>query len=358
MNMTGKKMYFNLFKIAFLLSFINVSVFQIGLCENCNTNTTLPHTQTHDKTNKSPTTRPVDEAQIRDTRFRRAANSGRRDRCNTSQCTGNHTLFEKIDEYYNCYCDNACYETFQDCCPDFVKTCGEQKKTNTKNSQPLWKCLAVGNWDLTHYNLYESCYLHGLSGIWMIAKCSKNWALSETRTRCENAPAKFSFPVEDYLPVVSKNGLTYRNKHCAECNEETSYETWRIVVEGSTTPPEQYNLDDKLRFVSGNGGKIVHIGPGWGMPRRYCAGVKYKDNCLNTSHPAYNDCLNGAVERVGDWERGYFKNHACALCNREGTTDFISNFIHCHMYYAPEAFSTVFSAKKQPIVVNQLLING
>ena len=362
MNMTVKKMYFNLFKIAFLLSFINVSVFQIGLCENCNKNTTLPHTQTHDKTSKPSTTRPVDEAQIRDTRFRRAANSGRRDRCNTSQCTGNHTLFEKIDEYYNCYCDNVCYETFQDCCPDriVVLTCGEQKKTNTKNSQPLWKCLAVGNWDNSDYSTTESCHLLGLSGIWMIANCSRNWALDETRTKCENAPKHFSYPVENYLPVVGKNGFTYRNKHCAVCNEETSYETWRIAVEGSTTPPEQYNLDDKLRFATGNGGEIVRIGPGSGMPRRYCAGARYKDKCLNTSHPAYNDCLNGAVEIVGDWERGYFKNHACALCNREGTTDFKNIFKLCSPDFAPEAFSTVFSVKKQPNsgepTVNQRLI--
>ena len=299
MNVTGKKMYFNLFKIAFLLSFINVSVFQIALCENFNTNTTLPHTQTHDKTNKTSTTRPVDEAQNRDPRFRRAANSGRRNRCNTSQCAENHTLFEKID-HYNCYCDNACYETFQDCCPDFVKTCGEQKKTNTKNSQPLWKCLAVGNWN-TSYNEGSDTYCGplGPSGIWMIAKCSRNWTLDETRTRCENAPKIFSFPVEDFLPVVGKNGFTYRNKHCAECNEETSYKTWEIVAKGLITPPEEYNLDDKLRFVLENGGEIRHTGPEKHSPRRYCADARYVDSCSNTSHSAYQECLNGPVETVG-----------------------------------------------------------
>ena len=137
MNMTSKKMYFNLFKIAFLLSFINVSIFQVALCQNFNKNTTIPNIQARDKTNTSSTTRPVNEARIQDTRFQRATNSERRDKCGTAlQCTGNDTLFENI-QYYNCYCDNACYETFQDCCPDFVKICGEQKKTNTKNSQAL-----------------------------------------------------------------------------------------------------------------------------------------------------------------------------------------------------------------------------
>ena len=358
------KMYF-----VVLLALINFSVCKIALCENVELRSQLepeksktsPDDQILETISLSSMTRPVNEAPIQDTIFRWAESSGDRYKCNIFfQCTGNHTLFENIHEYCNCYCDNACYETFQDCCPDFVKTCGEQKKTNTKNSQPLWKCLAVGNWDLTHYNLYESCYLYGLSGIWMIANCSKNWALNETRTRCENAPAKFSFPVEDFLPVVGKNGFTYRNKHCAECNEETSYETWRIAVQGSTTPPEQYNLDDQLRFVLGNGGEIVHIGPGWGVPRRYCAGVRYKDNCLNTSHSAYNDCLNGAVEMVRGWERRYFKSHACALCNGEWAAYRVRDFESCYSYYAPEAFSTVFNAQKQPnsneITVNKLLM--
>ena len=281
-----------------------------------NFNVFTPDSQVHEKTNaSSERKRPGSEAPIKDTRFRRAANSGRRDKCGTTlQCTGNDTLFEKIDEYYNCYCDNECYETFQDCCPDFVKTCGEQKKTKTKNSQPLWKCLAVGDWNKNSY-----CHLFGPSGIWMIANCSRNSALDDIRTRCENAPEKFSFPVEDFLPVVGKNGFTYRNKHCAECNEETNYQSWEIVLEGPITPPKEYNLDDRLRFVLTNNGNIKKIAPAIAMPRRYCAIATYKYSCSNTSHWAYEECLNGPVETVGDWVRGYFKNEACALCNGETT---------------------------------------
>ena len=88
----------------------------------------------------------------------------------------------------------------------------------------------------------------------MIVNCSRNWALDETRTRCENAPEKFSFPVEDYLPVVGKNGFTYRNKHCAECNGEMSYQSWYIEAQGPIKPPEEYNLDDRLQFILEHGG--------------------------------------------------------------------------------------------------------
>ena len=153
----------------------------------------------------------------------------------------------------------------------------------------------------------------------MIANCSRNWALDETRTRCENAPETFSFPVEDFLPVVGKNGFTYRNKHCAECNEETSYKSWEIVVTGPITPPKEFNLDDRLRFVLENGGEIRRTGPGADIPRRYCADARYVHSCSNTSHSAYQECLNGPVETVGDWDRGYFKNEAYALCNGEIT---------------------------------------
>ena len=344
--MTSKKMYFNLFKIAFLLSFINVSVFQIALCQIFKKNTTIPHVQTHDKTNTFSTTRPVNEARIQDTRFRRAINSEHRDKCGTaSQCRGNNTLFENVNSYYNCYCDNACYETFQDCCPDFVGTCGEQKKTNTRNSQQQWKCLAVKGSALGSID----CSLRGSSGIWMIANCSRNWALDETRTRCENPSETFSYPVEDFLPLVAKNGFTYRNKHCAECNGQTSYKTWRIVVKGLVTPPKRYKLDDKLRFLLANGGYIRNIGPSRDMPRRYCAGATYMDSCFNTSHWAYQECLNGAVERVGSWRTGFFKNFACALCNEEITAfkDRNTRRRSCLKSKFSEGFSIVFTAEKQ-----------
>ena len=345
MNIAKRKMYFNTFKFVLLFG---LSVFTVVFCRNFNfyEGKTTRNIQMHETPDVPLTTRPVNEARSQDTRFRRATSSGRRDKCGTSsQCTGYDTLFENVSSYYNCYCDNACYKTFQDCCPDFVKTCGEQKKTNTKHSQPLWKCLAVGNWD-TSYNEGSDtqCDLKGPTGIWMIANCSRNWVLDKTKARCENAPKTFSFPVENFLPVVGKNGFTYRNKHCAECNEETSYKTWEIVAKGLITPPEEYNLDDRLRFVLENGGEIRHTGPGKHMPRRYCAGTRYVDSCSNTSHSAYQECLNGPVETVGDWLSGYFKNEACALCNGETTVfkDGERSMEICSVRGLPQRLSIVF----------------
>ena len=281
-----------------------LALIKIALCENFELNKTqTADIHLHATTDLSSTTPPDHKVQIQNKWLR----------CGTSsKCTGKDTLFEKFGTYYNCYCDNACYETFQDCCSDFVKTCGEQKKTNTKNSQPLWKCLAV---------LYDyDCEMDGLRGIWMIANCSRNWPLDETRTRCENAPKKISFPVEDYLPVVGKNGFTYRNKHCAECNKETRFQTWKVFVTTPVMPPKEYNLDAKLWFVLANWEYIDYIGPRRDIPRRFCSQETYVDSCFNTSHSAYQECLNGPVEPVTGRPRGYFKNKACALCNGETTT--------------------------------------
>ena len=78
-------------------------------------------------------------------RIRRAiiTNGESRKMCSTSsQCSGNQTVFDTTSNHYNCYCDNACYETFKDCCPDFVKTCGPQQETR-ENSQTAWKCVKI-----------------------------------------------------------------------------------------------------------------------------------------------------------------------------------------------------------------------
>ena len=329
---------------------MNYSVLKIALCKNVelDKSKTTVDIQFYYTIESSSATRTVKKGPVQHKRFRRATNSEHREQCKTAlQCTGNYTLFEKTDDYYNCYCDNACYETFKDCCPDFVKTCGAQKKTNTKNSQRLWKCLAVGDWNAHYQNVDTYCRLNGPSGIWMIANCSRNWALDETKTRCENAPDKFSFPVEDFLPVVGKNGFTYRNKHCAECNKETSYQSWDIVLEGPVTPPKEYNLDDRLRFVSENREKIRPTKPGKHMPRRYCAGARYADSCPNTSHPAYQECLNGPVETVGDSNRGYFKNEACTLCNENTTISEERTWLVCSADSATEIFLMVLTVCKQ-----------
>ena len=312
MSIISAKMYFNVCKVTALLILIIFCVCKVAQCENINPDESkmTSDAQIDENTDLFSVKRPFNEADM--VRFRRAVNSKTRERCETaSQCTGNQTLFETTSTYYNCHCDNACYETFQDCCPDFVKTCGEQRKTTGKNSQSLWKCV-----ELDRSNLGRGgCFLKGPVGIWMITNCSNGWPFDETRAKCENASEKFSYPVEDFLPVVSEHGFTYRNKFCGVCNGEKSYQTWDVVVRGFITPPKRYNIDERIRFALANQGYIQNIVPGVELARRYCAGAKYTDNCSNKTHPDYAKCKDGPVETVGNPSRGYFKNNACAFCN-------------------------------------------
>ena len=43
----------------------------------------------------------------------------------SNQCTGRKTVFKNE---LACYYDNACFETFYDCCDDYEKCCGKQTK--------------------------------------------------------------------------------------------------------------------------------------------------------------------------------------------------------------------------------------
>ena len=36
----------------------------------------------------------------------------------------------------------------------------------------------------------------------MVWSSAKAWHLNETKLKCENAPERFSYPVEDFLPVL------------------------------------------------------------------------------------------------------------------------------------------------------------
>ena len=274
-------------------------------------------------------------------RYRREARSGLRNSCKqSSQCSNNKTRFDTTSVNYNCYCDSACYETFQDCCSDYVENCGHQKRPKPNAMlEPLWKCLKP---DKTRLG-YEHCWLEGPVGIWMVVTCLRKWPFDETRAKCENSTQKFSHPIEDFLPVVGQNEFTYRNKHCALCNGEKVYKNWDVSVKGFTTPPESFNLDDKLKFILANRGYIRYIAPGVNLPRRYCAGEKYINNCTFQFHPAYTRCINGPVETVRSSNGLYYKNVPCAFCNGESSLQKRRSESMCGAPGFAEGLSIVFS---------------
>ncbi len=230
------------------------------------------------------------------------------------KCSGNKTVFD-YGPVTSCFYDHACFEVFSDCCPDYRKKCGRQESKGTKWSASIWKCIES-------FNPIRPCAIRGVTGVWMIYKCPVDASFDKLRAKCENAASEFSYPLENYIPVVGTNSLTYRNKHCALCNGVKNYTSWDVRVRTYVVPPEHFDLDSRLKFISENGG---HIGPvllAEQQPRRYCYGRNYIDNCTSTNHTSYKACIEGPVEVVSGPNETYFKNTECAACNG------YPNFVH------------------------------
>ena len=228
----------------------------------------------------------------RNTRFRRFWHSAAN--CSESQCFGNETQFNDFD---GCKCDEACYKTFSDCCPNYESVCGRQEPLAVKTTP--WKCVKR----------------KGI-GYWMISRCPADWRLGQKlKTRCENAPSELSFPAEDFIPVTVATGETYQNRHCALCHGVKNYTSWQIRMETYVVPPDELDLDRQLKFVLDNGGTVdIKRGP----RLRSCPNTFIKE-CNSTDQKLYRGCVHGPVEVVGDpfsgYEPVYFKNRACAICN-------------------------------------------
>ena len=168
----------------------------------------------------------------------------------------------------SCYYDRACYTIFSDCCSDYEKHCGRQELPEPETS--VWKCV--------DWKWHESCSIEGVTGVWMVYKCPTDWSVEESRSRCENAPPKFSlqfsYPIEDHIPVIGTNGYTFRNEFCALCNGMKKYTAWNLGVSSPIVPPEGLDLNSKLKFIDKNGGKIDHISLRNEQPRRFCLRTK------------------------------------------------------------------------------------
>ena len=223
------------------------------------------------------------------------------------QCTGNKTVF-RVENTNYCSCDDACFNIFSDCCTDYKRHCGPQK---LKNPEPIWRCVEFS------WSPIWPCVIEGVTGVWMIYKCPADRPFDELTRKCENAPSEFSYPVENFIPVVGVNNKTFRNKYCALCNGIKNFTTWNVGVSTHVIPPDESDIDMKLKFIENNGGKIDHVSPRAEQPRRYCFGRNYVDNCSSTDPRLVQGCVKGPIEVVTSTtgKYTYYKNFPCALCN-------------------------------------------
>ena len=236
-----------------------------------------------------------------------------------------------------CFYDRSCFTIFSDCCHNYEERCGPQKFYEPKTS--VWKCV--------DWRWHQSCTIEGVTGVWMVYKCPPDWSVKESRSRCENAPPKFSlqfsYPIEDHIPVLGTNGYTFRNEFCALCNGMKNYTAWNLGVSSPVLPPERLDLNSKLKFIEKNGGRIDHISLRNEQPRRFCYGRNYIDNCSLTNDTSYKACVKGPVAIVNSGKLR-FKNTACAKCNGYPGLTEISSKGKCGVPRS-ETFSLVFNLK-------------
>ena len=227
-----------------------------------------------------------------------------------STCSGNKTIFGNRSNSNTCFYDHACFELFSDCCWDYREKCGEQESKGSKWPKSMWKCVEL-------FQPIYPCIVVGAPGVWMIHKCPADATLDKLRAKCENISAKFSYPAEDYIPVVGTDSVSYRNKHCALCNGVENFTSWDVRVEAHVVPPTHMDLDSGLKFIEQNGGFIegIQISLEDVLPRRYCYGKNFVDNCPTKHLKSSRACVEGPVEVVTNSMNVHFKNAECANCS-------------------------------------------
>ena len=125
----------------------------------------------------------------------------------SGRCMGNGTDF-RSDENLACYCDTVCYEIFNDCCADYTKYCGVQKRGDITVKKFNWTCEPFGHFKSNQQFLASD-------GIWVISRCADDWSFDKTRSNCEDLTSflRQASDISRYIPAVSGN-LTFGTFFC------------------------------------------------------------------------------------------------------------------------------------------------
>ena len=206
-----------------------------------------------------------------------------------------------------CYCDSKC-ESFQDCCYDYSSVCRTERKENAtkpnENHSLSWSCVSLG----------KPSYL-------MKTNCSRSWLNNEIASFCVHPPSHLnSSTYMDFFPVLGADNNTYRNRHCAQCNFQNTFEFWTFNVSLSFQPVGFWTFEEFIDFIVEMEENKIHnaVVPKLRMPRRYCR--QPIANCpFYFAFEAVNDCIFGRVTHMFS-EGKLHKNNKCAFCNEDNLT--------------------------------------
>lgn len=212
-----------------------------------------------------------------------------------------------------CNCDSACNGVFMDCCGDFAEECSKATLKHEADDAHLhklsWRCE-------NQLKIFMNVGCVTTRGLWMIARCPRHWQNDIIKRQCHAPSSNLSAQsYRSFLPVMgSVDLLTYRNQYCAQCNNVSTYEFWSLIFTKDAVPPPYYTPEDLVTFIGKNSNYLEGIQPKEGQWLRWCDYPNVISSCLDTSHHAYDGCVNGTVGLV-EGEKQIFRNKDCALCN-------------------------------------------
>lgn len=219
------------------------------------------------------------------------------------------------EERLQCFCDSSC-EFFKDCCADFDQYCSSYG-ISTRDAKNLddsgqWECVT------------SSISFAKVDGVWMISSCPKNWTQADIEERCgKSAFLSYENIAADNIPVIDREGNTYKNLYCAQCHgvNSTDLAFYNFKCDCDVPLPKEHKRKEILKLLS-----TFCDNPLWRPPigarRRYCHYISPNYNCFDTSIPlkVRQKCLEGSVRLVYEkhghgYQKRTFSNPYCALCS-------------------------------------------
>ena len=141
-----------------------------------------------------------------------------------NRCAKERSLRQTNDSHFLCYCDDYC-ETFTDCCYDYSRHCKNDSAYSYTNVSRLLggSTSNISNSESTSDNNFKCISSKGsdpsgTNGIRMIADCPDNFQNTPAQAKCVVESSLTYQNHKDNIPVVSRDGKTYRNRFCSRCH--------------------------------------------------------------------------------------------------------------------------------------------
>ena len=220
---------------------------------------------------------------------------GKKNKSCAGRCSFKREFLNPGSPISTCFCDAYCNSVFNDCCADYDTECNATFMKETVKESELdgrWDCFSVDGYD-----------------IWMIGSCAPGWKEDEISKRCTSP--KLPRSISNKIPVIDRNNITYRNRHCALCNGVAQFTSWNFTVACDVAPPQGYSEKEWMRFLDYfcRSDSIVFRSNTKAL--RYCHDIT---STCKFPQPNVTHCETGPTGLVTfNWEN--FRNLDCFYCS-------------------------------------------